>query len=695
MHNKTLLALALAALPAAAFAAEEPTLPAIVVSGTRIADGASNSLGSSDATALLANKPGVSVYAAGGVSSLPALRGLADDRIKILIDGAESTAACGNHMNAPLSYIDPTQVSSTQVIAGLSPVSAGGDNIAGVIAVSSTQPAFAKPGELLSSGSLALQSRSVDHGRTASISGTIATEQVSFSYSGATTRADSYQDGKGNKVLDTLFKSTNQSVSLAAKGDDQLLVLKAGEQHIPYQGFANQYMDMTRNHSVFANVGYEGSYGWGKLSGKVYWQDTQHEMGFFSPEREGTMPMNTHGKDTGYTLEAAFAMQDGQLKLGNELHRFHLDDWWPPVVGSMMMAPNTYWNVNNGQRDRTALYAEWEGRLSAQWSATVGVRNEWVKTNAGPVQDYGCGMMCMKDGAAAAAFNASDRSHRDSNLDLTVLTRYEADANASYEFGFAQKTRSPNLYERYTWGRGTMAMTMIGWFGDANGYVGDTRLKPEVARTLSATADWHDADRSSWAVQLSPFYTAVQDYIDVDRIGDFNPYMDMGETRALLRFANHNAHLYGINLAWQVAAWNSASWGKATLKGKLDWTRGKRNDGGDLYHIMPPNLTLGLEQAVGAWTHEAELQWVAKKDRVDERRYEDRTASYGLVNLRTRYQLPHGITLQAGVRNLFDRQYSLPLGGVNLAAFQAGESTQLQPLVGQGRSLDLGLNIKF
>ena len=50
----------------------------------------------------------------------------------------------------------------------------------------------------------------------------------------------------------------------------------------------------------------------------------------------------------------------------------------------------------------------------------------------------------------ANAFNAKDRKRSDSNIDLTAPARYTPNANASYEFGFAHKTRSPNLYERYT-----------------------------------------------------------------------------------------------------------------------------------------------------------------------------------------------------------------------------------------------------
>ena len=69
--------------------------------------------------------PGVSAYGAGGVSSLPVIRGLADDRLRTKVDGMDLVAACPNHMNSPLSYIDPTAVESVQVYSGVTPVSRG------------------------------------------------------------------------------------------------------------------------------------------------------------------------------------------------------------------------------------------------------------------------------------------------------------------------------------------------------------------------------------------------------------------------------------------------------------------------------------------------------------------------------------------------------------------------------------------
>lgn len=687
------LALLAAALPSmAAMAADDVALPVVVVTG-RVQDPSAASLATSDSATLLSSRPGASVWGAGGVSGLPSLRGLADDRLKISIDGAESTSACGNHMNSPLSYITSTQVIAAQVVAGISPVSLGGDHIGGVIAVETAPPLFAKPSAgLLMGGELSLQARSVDQGRTLGMQAHVANESFSAAYSGTTTKAESYKDGNGHKVLDTLYKATNHAVTLAAQGDGHRVTFKAGQQTIPYQGYVNQYMDMTHNRGVFANLGYEGQFGWGRLEAKVYGQNTQHEMGFFTPEKTGTMPMNTHGRDLGVKVKAELPWQAGTLRLGQEFHRFRLDDWWPPVTGSMMMGPNTYQNIVNGKRSRLAFYGEWEGQLSAQWRTLLGLRNETVTTNAGNVQGYGCGMMCAPDNAAAAAFNARDRHQRDNHLDATALATYTAGSHAEVELGLARKSRSPNLYERYSWGRGTMAMTMIGWFGDANGYVGNIDLKPETAHTLSATGRWHDAGKQAWQVSVTPYYTYVKDAIDVDVIGSYVPYMRMGaEARALLQFANHDAHLYGVNTAWRARVTEGG-----TFSGKLDITRGKRNDGGSLYQLMPAVLSLGWSQQWQALTATAELVAVASKTAVDTRRGEDKTAGYALVNLGGQYQVNSAFSLQAGVRNLFDRQYDLPLGGANLAAFKANAAaTQMGAVPGQGRSIDVGMKFKF
>ena len=75
----------------------------------------------SDTASLLRNVPGVSLYGAGGVSSLPSIRGLADDRIRIKVDGMDLIASCPNHMNPALSYLDPSNVGTLTCLLYTSP----------------------------------------------------------------------------------------------------------------------------------------------------------------------------------------------------------------------------------------------------------------------------------------------------------------------------------------------------------------------------------------------------------------------------------------------------------------------------------------------------------------------------------------------------------------------------------------------
>ena len=49
----------------------------------------------------------------------------------------------------------------------------------------------------------------------------------------------------------------------------------------------------------------------------------------------------------------------------------------------------------------------------------------------------------------------------------------------------------------------SMAALMNNFVGDGNGYLGDPALKPETAHTLSASFDWHAADRAWEAWQRS------------------------------------------------------------------------------------------------------------------------------------------------------------------------------------------------
>ncbi|NTV03216.1 MAG: TonB-dependent receptor plug domain-containing protein, partial [Chlorobiaceae bacterium] len=197
-NMKTLaLLIAIAGGSNPAFAAD-PVADEIVVKGT-VESGKeakeSKKARTSDTASLLTDQPGVALQGAGGVSSLPVVDGLADDRLRIKIDGMDLIACCPNHMNPALSYLDPSQVGTLKVYAGITPVSLGGDSIGATIIADTPEPEFAEPGKSLSGGEVGSYYRSNGDAKGANLSLGFATDSVNVTYRGSIANSGDYKAG--------------------------------------------------------------------------------------------------------------------------------------------------------------------------------------------------------------------------------------------------------------------------------------------------------------------------------------------------------------------------------------------------------------------------------------------------------------------------------------------------------------------
>lgn len=735
-----------------AYAAEETPLEDVIVTGSKPLPAASGLFRSerlmskraslSDTARLLQDQPGVSFYGAGGVSSLPVIRGLADDRLRVKVDGMDLLSACANHMNPPMSYIDPSAVGRIDVFAGVSPVSAGGDSLGGTILVSSPDPVFAQPGQgLMTLGELGAHYRSNGDAMGSHLAATLATERLSLTYRASAAKAANYKAASGFKaagpaaggrgwlesddVGSTSYKSINQSLALGLRHEQHLVELKLGLQEIPYQNWPNQRMDMTANDSRQVNLRYKGYYDWGLLEARIYREHTKHQMQF-GPDKlywyaptvnlDGTpgtiaggatgyaagMPMETEGKNIGITTRAEWTLSlRDRIRVGGEMQQYRLDDWWDPSGKGMW--PNAFWNVRDGERDRLALFGEWEAKWTPVWTSQFGLRHETVDMNAGAVQGYNATFSPYDQNA----FNAAQRRKTDHNLDLVALARFKPSAEQTYEFGYSMKTRSPNLYERYAWSTNGMAMRMVNMVGDGNGYVGNLDLNPETAHTLSATADWHDASGERWGVKVSPYLTYVDDYIDAERcaVGSTDSGTACTATNqtlrngfVYLRYVNQSARLYGLDVSGQALLSASPAAGTLTAKGHVSYVRGaNRTTGDNLYNMMPLNARLALEQRLGAWTGTVETELVSAKNDVSSVRNEVGTAGYGLLHLRGSYEV-QAVRFDFGVENVLDHFYNHPLGGAYTGQGKTMSATGVAwglPVPGPGRGVYLGMSAKF
>ncbi|HET8723310.1 MAG TPA: TonB-dependent receptor [Anaeromyxobacteraceae bacterium] len=671
-----------------------------------------------DAAELLRGVPGVTLGGAGGISSLPSIHGLSDDRLRVQVDGIDLVPACPNHMNSTLSYADPTRVESVTVHAGITPVSVGGDSIGGSVQVKSAPPRFATPEQgVLLGGHLGSFFRSNGNALGYTLGVTGAGEWASLAFRQSDSRSENFRAGgafkpaapgteggapiPGDVVGSSAYSGTiRRSLSLGLRAPGHLLQLEAGQQKVAFEGFPNQRMDMTWNDNWVFTVRYTGSFDWGDLETRLSWQETRHEMDM-GPDRYtyGTgMPMDTEARTLGAAVQANVILNERHLlRVGAEAQSQQLFDFWPPVGGNM--GPNTFWNVDAGLRTRVDGFAEWEATWSAAWLTQVGVRGDTVTTDAGPVQGYDDSLPAW--GLDAARFNATPRRRTDWNWDLSALAKFTPGPTLTVSGGYARKTRTPNLYQRYPWSTNAMAALMNNLVGDGNGYVGLVDLAPEVAHTGSVTADWHDPARERWGLRATAYYTHVTDYIDARRC-DFGQCsaenVTVTDAFVILQYANQSARLYGLDVSGQLVVGDPSTWGTLTGSVTAGLLRGDNLTTGDgLFGIMPANATAALAYQLGTWTTTAEVQGVAAKTHLSRVRNEIPTGAYALVNLRTSWEWRF-LRLDGAIENLLGGLHANPQGGAYVGQGPSMSTTGIPwgvavPLPGRSFNLAIAFRI--
>ena len=670
-----------------------------------------------DVTRLLEGIPGVDLAGAGGISSLPAIHGMADDRLRVQADGVDLQSACPNHMNSPLSYASPTKVGRIRVYDGVAPVSVGGDSLGGAIQVESAPAKFARTdGGTLLNAQAGAYFRSNGLGLGYHLGASAAGRWLRVEYAESGSRSDNYRAGgafkdavpgrEGGAVLpvDEVAASAyrgavNRSLGVDLRRSVHRLRVEASRQTVGFEGYPNQRMDMTANDNRLLNLRYHGVFGWGELEGRFAFQQTLHRMDM-GPDRYSYgngMPMETKARQRQASVRALVPVGElGWLRFGIEGQYYTLFDWWPPVGG--VMGPNAFWNVDYGQRAKAEAFAEWERSFGKAWTALFGLRGTRVGTDAAAVQGYDNGLAASW-GTDAAAFNAKDRRRGDSLLDASLRVEHAPMDRFSYEMGLAQKSRAPNLYQRYPWSTNAMAALMNNFLGDGNGYVGNLDLRPEIARTASLSADLHDAAKEHWSFRATGYYTGVHDYIDARRC-DFGQCPGGVATTGfvLLQYNNVAARLYGTDLSGRLRHSFGERWGEVDASATFSWLRGENITTSDpLYNMPPPRGRFTPSYRWRGFAFAPEWITVAGKHNVSRVRNEIQTGAYWLLHLRASFDWK-GLRADASVENLFNRLYADPLGGAYVGQGPSMTTNGIPwgvAVPGRGRSANASLSWRY
>jgi len=611
-------------------------------------------LRSADAAAMISKLPGAAIVRNGAQTGILQLRGLSGDRVGVRVDGMTITPACPNHMDPPLHYASGGAGDLVEMFAGISPVSAGGDQIGGSLSISRAAPVFADAGVSLFGGELGASFLGSQDTAMLNADLRYAQGDAAFEYRGSGATADDLRF-PGGTVRASGYETTHHDLTAAWRTANGYIALDLGFSATRDAGTPALPMDMISDDAWKFGLSQQEKFAWGTLESRLYVHEIDHLMDNFSqrPAPMGPMGMMmespSSSRDYGWRSDVVLPYGENKLRLGIDLHRNEFEA--EQVARSGMFDGKMRDTFHDNRRSRTGAYIDWEQELSAKWTTRIGLRGDVVSSDAAEVRNEIMPMgMILAD---QNAFNSADRSFTDILPSATAALQFAPDANTGIELAVALKSRAPSLVERYLW----TPLNASAGLADGRTYLGNLDLDPETAFEIALGLEKTGDD---WFAKLTPFYQSVSDYIQGMPLGRLD-----SAGKPVLQYQNiKHVELYGFELAGGYHLTREFS-----VDASMSYVRGRNeDDGDDLYRIAPLRGIVDFSYQKDGWEAHLECVWADSQNRVSEMQNEESSPGYGLFNLRLAKVFAKSVRLEVGVENLLDERYADHLGGVNRVA---------------------------
>ena len=625
-------------------------LPSVIVTGWR-ADELSGALVSPasadrqrapDTASLLEQAPGAAVVRNGPQTGIVQLRGLSGDRVRVLVDGMTITPACPNHMDPPLHYAAPSSVRTLSVMAGVTPVSWGGDSVGGTVLVEPAAPRFATNNRTLWFGEAGSFYHGSDDGYGFNGQAGVAEQGWSVAVNSSWQTADDLRF-PGGRVRDTGYEIQQHGLLAALRTSHGVWALDGGVGRTCDAGTPALPMDMIKDDSHRVGLRHEGDYSLGAVQGRVYYHAIDHLMDNYSLRPlAAAMRMSSPAESEDVGAEMGVSRLEGRhtFSVGTGFHLNRFDAYQRNDVSGAVQD-----TLNEAQRTRVGTYIEWQADWNNHWMTLLGVRNDTVLSDAANV-----GNAFPAGAADRTAFNARVHDFTDANFDVTAAVRFSPGNHSTYELAFARKNRAPSLLERYLW----TPLSASAGQADGRTYLGNLDLDSETSHQVSLTGDWHG---EKWQIKATPFYNFVDGYIQGTPISRLD-----GSGNSVLQFNNlGRADLCGVDGEARLVLNDQLA-----VRGTVSYVRGINRDNDDnLYRIAPLRGTVNLDHQFKGLKSTVEVELVDAQDKVAAYNGETRTPGYVLLHLRAEYTLRERLALAVALENVLDQKYTDHLGGIN------------------------------
>ncbi len=674
-----------------------------------------------DSAALLGRVPGGGVVRNGGLSGQAQYRGLFGARLATSVDGQMIAPGGPNWMDPPLHYAPKALLDTLDVQRGISSVSMG-PGIGGTVQAKLKSSTFADSSAFEFSGNLTADGHSVDEGGGGGGILSVANNRHRFHVLGTYEAGDDY-DFNGGTVRASVYERWAVGAGYGLKVGDTTLSLSYRHHDTDPTGNPPFPMDIVFLDSEFFKGEVETAVNDAKVTLRITYADIDHLMDNYTtrPLATGAPRVeNLTGSDSiGFLAKYTRPLWDGDLRIGVDGLRTENSATVtrPDFPG---FAIGTF---NDASVDRTGVFAEWAGNLTPKNDLELGVRYDHVSTDADDAFIGSSPPVPPPAAALVAAFNATDRSREDNNVDAVLKFKHKVSRSLSLTLGGARKMRSPTYLERYAF----LPTEATAGLADGNTTIGDIDLDPETAYIADVGADWNG---EKTYISIRGFYNRIDDYIQSTPYDDTPTTLEAGidpNTAILspmtpagaaaffaqfdgaggiapsdaveivslangdatpLRFANVDAELFGMDMAFGTKLSEDffGTGGQLLFDGIVTYVRGKRRDIDDnLYRVTPARSVMTLAYERSTWRVAAEGVLVAGQSKVSATNGELPTDGYQLLNLYGEWRPWDGVRIAAGVENVTNAFYQDHLAGYNrvrgsdVALFRANPFAALDP----------------
>lgn len=626
----------------------------------------------------LRSLPGISGSRMGGHGIEPVIRGMQGNQINITASDIYTYGGCPNRMDPPSSFIPVETFDLVTISQGYRSVTGGPGGPAGQVAFDRLPPGFGEGEWFKGSAGAGIES----NGLTRNGFADVAVGQDGFYLRGIVsgTQADNYDDGGGDEVRSSFSHRSAELIAGFQSDSGIELTLSGGVASTTDTLFDGAMMDSplddSQTLSAQVTVPVRDSM-LREVRAGAYFSGVDHVMDNYSL-RTRTAPMamrvDSDSDTYGGSLATDLNLGDAMLTLGADLQRNRRV--------ALRYAGMTDANVNTlnsimwpGTEIRDiGLFAEGRKPLADDLRLKVGARYDRVDVSMDRVDSVVPSRGRSPNELYTAYYGTAGGNRSENNFGGLAFLEYDLAPAVVLTAGISRSVRTADATER------SMASD-----SGARSWVGNPAIDPEAHHQAEVGVE---AGKGGWSVSATAYADWVNDFILRDTA--------RGQDGILLAngasvYRNVDALLTGVTASGRYRF--RQSW---VIAANATYTFGENlSDGGPLAQIPPLEGSVSLTYEGEGWSLGGTVNSAITQTRVDTDpttgtgRDVAKTPGWATLDLHATVDLMPALKLQAGVTNLFDKEYAYHLNRSN--AFDPTNVQVNEP----GRSVYLRVTGRF